>query len=224
MKLLISDLHMGSPLLNVENKVIELLQRDWEEIILMGDIYDTWFHSFPEIRRLYPVITKLLTERQEKIVYIVGNHDPKASELLNFWPKMHVVTSYALRDLNYLCVHGDEFDILVTKYSWLARILFYIHKTFAYVGINLKAWGREIVYSIAKHVGKRYFTKLVGDVQHELVQKYRQQGFSGVVVGHTHMPRIMRYPDGFCYFNIGDGVHNKTYGTLEKGMLKCVSY
>ncbi len=223
MKLILTDLHMGSPLFRVEDKVINLLRQDWEEIILLGDIYDTWFYPFPELRRLYSVISQLFAEKQTQIRYIVGNHDPSVEEIEQIWPSMVVVHEYALLG-NYMLVHGHEFDVLVTKYSCLARVMWNVHRIGAYFGINLKAWGRDLVYSLSSHVGKRYYTKMVGNVQDELVKKYLYGGYEGVICGHTHRVVNYNYPNGFHYINLGDAVHNKTYGTWEDGSVKCVSY
>ncbi len=208
--LVISDIHLGSPLVDKKLEVMNLMKSDeYDTIILNGDIFDIWEKSFDEILSDNWDFIKLLNKlSKEKTVYfIIGNHDPHIIEVENLLRDVFVLRSLLI-DEDILIVHGDEFDDLVTKYSWFARLLFIpnwiCERLFRF---NLKASFREFFYSVANKKHKPYYKKLVGDIEKEAAKKYKDK-CRYLIIGHTHTPKRVDSKD-FSYINCGDIIHNK---------------
>jgi UDP-2,3-diacylglucosamine pyrophosphatase LpxH len=72
-RLIISDLHLGS-INSKESKLAELLSDvEFDELILAGDIID--FIKIPTFTEETVKIFQTLKDSGKKIIYIIGNHD-----------------------------------------------------------------------------------------------------------------------------------------------------
>jgi len=214
--LFLSDLHLGSPLFESEDKVLSLLEEEYDKIILVGDIIDIWESGLLSIIADNQILLKKINEL-ENVIVIKGNHDPNIPTLESVFYGKYVNDMYSFKvdGKLILVIHGDEFDWLVTKHSWLAKLLFPIHWILERFGINLKGWFRDLFCSISSKRDKKYYNELVLDMEKELFNKYK--GFYDcIVVGHTHLPKIIE-ENNFIYVNCGDWVHNKTYIVYENG-------
>jgi hypothetical protein len=78
--------------------------------------------------------------------------------------------------------------------------------------LNIKAFFRELFYSISAKKDKKYYPDLVSDIEIKLKEKYLPYGY--VFCGHTHEPKIFEN-----YVNSGDWVHNRTYIIYEDGKI-----
>jgi UDP-2,3-diacylglucosamine pyrophosphatase LpxH len=208
--LIISDIHLGSPLVDKKTELMNLMKLDiYDTIILNGDIFDVWEKSFDNILLAnFDFVNLLKKISSKKIVYfLLGNHDPHISEIEKVFPNI-VVLKELLIDEDILIVHGDQFDDLVIKYSWFAKLIFIpnwlCERLFHW---NLKASFREFFYSIANKRDKPYYSKLVGDIENE-AKKYYENKCRYLVMGHTHTPKRVDI-DNFSYINCGDIIHNK---------------
>jgi len=207
--LVISDIHLGSPLVDKKLEIMNLMKSNkYDTIVLNGDIFDIWEDSFNKILLANLDFVKLLHKlsKEKTVYYVMGNHDPYMLEIEKLFPDTIVVNEIKIDDI--LILHGHEFDDLVTKYSWFAKLLFipnWISERLFH--INIKAWFRELFYSIANKKSKPYYTKLVGDIEKEAVEKYKDK-CRYLIMGHTHTPKRV---DGlnFSYINCGDIIRNK---------------
>jgi len=207
--LVLSDIHLGSPLVNNTKSILKLMQSDkYDTIVLNGDIFDTWEDSYKDILLLNLDFVKALHKiSEEKLMYfIIGNHDPDKEEIKKYFHDIVVLDQLLIDDI--LIVHGHEFDDLVIKYSWLARLSFipsWICERIFH--INLKAYFREFFYSISNKKNKSYFPELINDIEKKSVSYYKNQ-CRYLIMGHTHTPKIVE--DEECtYINCGDLIHNK---------------
>lgn len=208
--LIISDLHLGSPLFNKKSEFISLIKSPtYGIIILNGDIFDVWEEDADKIAKHNQRAIAAINEvSQEKPVYFVrGNHDPDDEDIKKITPHVIIVSQYSIGDL--FVIHGDEFDPLVTKYSWLAKLLFIPHWIGERLGLNIKAFFRELTNSISNKRDEDYYKDLVNDVNNEAIKKYKDR-CKILVLGHTHSPEIVKTPE-CVYINGGDFIHNYTY-------------
>jgi len=213
--LVLSDIHLGSPLVNKKLEIVKLLKsNEFDTIILNGDIFDIWEESFEGILSDNPYIVKTLKHKSKikDIYWVIGNHDPNIDEILKIFPDIKVV--HKLKMDNILIIHGDQFDNLVTKYSWIAKILYIPHWICQRIfHINIKSFSRNLFNSISNKKNKTYFNQLVGDIEKESIKYYKNQ-CRYLVMGHTHVPKIVEYKE--CdYINFGDIIHSGTYGIIE---------
>lgn len=209
MTLFISDLHLGSPLFDDEIVIVDLLQSPkYDEIVLVGDILDVWEDDIESIlesnRAIVEAIHKASIDRP--VTYILGNHDPDRETILKYLPLVGVCEEYLFG--KGVVTHGHQFDDLIIKYSWLAKIVFYIHwvceRAF---GINVKAYFRRLFYSLSAKKDKRYYNDLIIDVEKNAIEKYSDYDY--VIMGHTHLPKIVSGKT--TYVNVGDWIHNRSY-------------
>ena len=58
---------------------------------------------------------------------------------------------------------------------------------------------------------EKYYNDLVLDIEKESVRDYSEKGYKNVVLGHTHLPKLVNDYYNIIYMNSGDWTHNKTY-------------
>jgi len=211
--LILSDLHLGNPLFYKERQVIDLLNDSkYDQVIINGDLIDIWEDSVLNIIQDNSVIN-VINQSCQDVVIIPGNHDPKLNILKTIFPKHLVVNKYEmiLNSNPAIFIHGEEFDKLVTKYYWVAKILFPIQWSFERLHLDPQGYLRDIYYSISNKRNKKCYNDLVLQIEKDLVQKYRNDYYY-IICGHTHFPKIScnEYV-GYCYINSGDLIHNFTY-------------
>lgn len=214
--LFISDLHLGSSLFKSDDIVMELLSDgSYDKIILIGDIIDTWESTTSRIvKKNKELIAKI--NSLNNVVIIRGNHDPSLDRMAKIFTNAPLIANREpYVDGDMLMIHGDEFDKLVTEYSFLAKLLYPIQLALSKLGINPKAMVRNTLHSIACHKEKKYYNDLVTDVEENLANKYKSS-CKVLIAGHTHLPKLI-IRDGFTYVNCGDWVHNRTYAECIDG-------
>jgi len=208
--LIISDLHLGSPLFNKKYEFLKLIESPKYDIIFLnGDIIDIWEKKLKDIVKDNSTIidTIKLISRKKPVYYIIGNHDPKIEELLSIFPDVKLVPMF--QDENLCIIHGHEFDEFISKYSWIMKILFIPHWIGERFGLNIKAFFRELSQSIANKKNKSYYKDLVNDIDNATINKYKRK-CNFLITGHTHDPKIIKTTN-LTYINDGDLIHNYTY-------------
>jgi len=206
MELYLSDLHLGSPLFKSKHEILNLLSQCFEKIVIVGDLFDTWEDSFDDILdENRDIILKI--QQLKNVIIIKGNHDPSINKLKDIFPNADVCTEHGFGDVVF--IHGHEFDIIVTKYSWAAKMLFPIHWVLERFNINIKGWFVRLFHSIAAKKNKKYYNSLVLDIEQEVIKKYREK-FNTIIMGHTHLPKHFT-TEGIKYINLGDILYHKTY-------------
>jgi len=212
--LFLSDFHLGSPLFKSTEVIVDLLMSpEFEEVILVGDIFDTWEDSIEDIYSNNGSVVSAIQEVSihKPVVFIVGNHDPDADNIRANFPLVGVHEEFPYH--GGMVVHGHQFDKLLLKYSWFAKLMFSFHWFFQRIlFINIKAFFRNIYYSVSGQRQKKYYTELTLDIEKAVVDKYKSYKF--VVMGHTHLPK--KAIEGTTkYINCGDWIHNRTYATYD---------
>jgi len=215
--LFLSDLHLGNPLFECTNEIISLLQKqDFDELILLGDIIDSWqgeiVDIFTDNERLIGEINS--AAMYKPTTYVIGNHDPDIEDIKRLFPSVDICEKYTID--KGIILHGHEFDDLILKYSFFAKVWHYLscftERVFRF---SLKTWITELFYSIAEKRDKKYYGDLVTEVGERIVEKYRKE-YEFAVAGHTHYPVIENLSEwNFIYVNCGDLIHNFTYVTYD---------
>ena len=213
--LILSDIHIGNPLFKDIYRLKELLiDKNFDCLILNGDIFDVWEKSFEKITRDYScfisLLNRLSTERS--VIYVMGNHDHSKEELSTIFPYIKFVNEYKVN--NTIFIHGHEYDNFIKDFSYVAKVLFYVQWIFERIGLNIQAHCREVMHSVSMKRQKKYYNDLVSKIEQQSVKDYNDKGFKNIVLGHTHMPKLIVSSD-FKYINSGDWIHSKTYAIME---------
>jgi len=202
-KLFISDFHLGSPLFSKERKVAQLFNcSNYKEIYIIGDIIDTWENDISKISKQYDSLIRIINNSPAKVCVIQGNHDPDIDKLKFIFHNCEVVVNkeISLDGKKAMLVHGDEFDDVVIKYLWLAKVWFPIHWVLERVGINVKGFLRDLFHSISKKKQHKHYNDIISDIEKAAVKKYSD--YSIIIMGHTHLSKFV-YTSIPTYINTG---------------------
>ena len=215
--LIISDMHLGSPLFNSGNKIINILGNTYKEVFLLGDIIDEWEEKVEKIKYNNKELILAINQKAVdcKVTIIMGNHDPSINTMRDIFPTAIVSEKYAYMCNDTILMHGNEFDHFIRDFSIISNIIYFIHLILERFGINIRETFRDLFYSISSKRGKNYFEDLVTKVEKETYDKYKDF-HKNIIMGHTHLPKIVHLPEEVAewknrYINTGDCIHNRSY-------------
>ena len=212
-RLIISDLHLGS-LHSKEEKILELLQTvKFDELILAGDVID--FIKVPTFTKSTAKIFSLLSRLEKRVVYVIGNHDIafanfEGKRILN----VEFVETYdfVYADKKYRVMHGHQFDKGVVRWPTFMNVVSviqdWLERTFAW---ELASWWVE--RTIKKRKLRRVWDILEWNKDADVF-----------VMGHTHVPEVVIWVDKNekikTYVNCGDWENNMTYVIIKNNELR----
>jgi predicted phosphodiesterase len=196
MILVISDIHLGSPICQAELTLKVLEDSEYDKLIVCGDILDSY-----NIRRLCKKQWKVLSalrkiSKTKECIFIKGNHDQHLetiSALLGFDFKLeHIET---INSKKFYFAHGDRWDYLIQLKPYLAEV------------------GAAIYYFLQKLDKKQTYTRKLkktiktwrssaDKVMQRIAHHGKDLGCNTVVFGHTHMPEY-KMIDGIECVNLG---------------------
>lgn len=225
--LFLSDIHLGTKDSKAK-EILELIEEiKFERLILVGDIIDGW--ALSRGSKLKNQHTKLirkilkLGESGVEIIWIRGNHDDFLRNLIPYTlGNINIMEDYILESDNkkYYIMHGDAFDVFVTKMGWIAKI--------GSIGYDMALWLNRWYNRYRKLRGKPYFslskqiknsvkkaTNFINDFEEVISDMAKQKGYDGVICGHIHQPEDKIMNNGIHYLNCGDWVENLTYITED---------
>ena len=236
-----SDFHLGSPNLEESHKreknIVQWLteiEKDAKAIYLVGDIFDFWF----EYNKVVPkgfvrLLGKIasITDNGTPVHIFVGNHD--------LWMKDYLETEIGvnihheniiIQDGNkkILIGHGDglgdgDYFYKILKKIFISKICQWIfarfHPNFSFALAH--TWSK----SSRKSGEEAKFSNKEKEILFGYCQE--QQKVNPVdyyIFGHRHLPIELKMDKKATYINLGEWISQKTYGVLEKGILKLETY
>jgi UDP-2,3-diacylglucosamine pyrophosphatase LpxH len=227
--LFISDCHFGSEYCNHEKLAKFLSEVECEYLYIVGDFIDGWLlkSSFKWHNNYNLIIQKILrlSRKGTKVYYLYGNHD----DFLEQYDGLHLgdniiicrETSFTtLKEKNYLIIHGDQFDGVITKFKYVQYIGALIYE----ISLGLNKLFRVFKFSFSNFLKQKAkeAVKYINNYE-VLVSDYcKQYEFDGVITGHIHKPADKTL-NGIHYLNCGDWIESNTaiIETLE-GELKLI--
>jgi len=216
--LFISDFHLGSPLFSKEYEVTQLFKcSDYKEIYIVGDVIDTWEGDVKEIAKKYDALIRYINNAIGKVYIIKGNHDPDIQKLKFIFHSCEVVFNKEINldGKRVIIIHGSEFDDIIIKYSWMAKLFFPVHWVLERIGINVKGFLRELFHSVSKKIQDKHYNDIISDIEKTAVKKY--SNYSILIMGHTHLPKVV-YTSKPMYINTGSLVHDPCYIEYDNGI------
>ncbi len=216
----ISDLHLLSSKTQTDQLYLFLKENSFDHLILVGDILDLWriqIHKFSNenanahidiIRRLLKLI-----KNGTKITWVVGNHDIMVWNLLSYKDasigNIEVVREKVVEidGKKYLFIHGDIFDLFVTKSPKLAKFADHFYHLAIWLNKSLN-WCRSKLglryWSLSAYLkGKaKKWSKLSETFARSCVIAAKERDCAGVIAGHIHHAE-RRFVDDIEYINCG---------------------
>jgi len=185
--LILSDLHLGSKHSHTKH-ILDILEREpFDRLILNGDT----IHSL-NLRKFKPghwrVLDRLRTlARSREVILLRGNHDHegpgqevgfRSQEVLPTLLGVPMVEEYQLKvgDQPYLVLHGDRFDPIL-NHSVVSELAGWCY------GLSQK-FNKKLAKWLKKKSKK--WSGLLDWIRAHSVRHAQEQGFVGVVTGHTH--------------------------------------
>jgi len=218
-RLILSDLHIGSPN-SKEDLIYGLINTvDFDELILAGDVID--FIRVPKFTERTLKIFNLLNEciPDKKIVYIVGNHDIAFQDFcgkkvmgINF--KSSYDFEYA--DRKYRVEHGDRFEKGLVKNRLMMNFISICQDIIERVfGYDLATWYAH------RQIKKRKLRRIWDIIKWN-------KDVDVFIMGHTHNPEVLIWVDSNesikTYINCGDWVEHSTYVIIKDNQVRLKNF
>lgn len=218
--IVLSDIHLGSKWSKAKEATKYLKENTCDTLILCGDIIDGWQlmrGKKAKWKKRHSNFIKLLLDIQHdtKIIYLRGNHDDFLDRILPLqFQNIEIVKDYihTSNGKRFYVIHGDVFDMVTSRYSWLSKI--------GDIGYTLLMWVNKYYnnrrlkkglpyYSLSREVKKRVKASVsyISDYEKHIVEIARKKKCDGVICGHIHHPEKAYY-DEILYLNSGDWVES----------------
>lgn len=182
--LLLSDVHLGLPACRAGALLRTLETWQFDRLVLLGDI----FHDL-DFRRLRADHWDFLSHIRKlshpklgvELIWVLGNHDRKAAQVASHLMGVEVHERYAWQQhgREYLAIHGDGFDRLLTRHPVLSDLggrLLGVSQRFLRVGHKGRKW-----------VGKRNpRRRLTSTVRAGALALAAEERVDVIFCGHTH--------------------------------------
>jgi len=218
---MVSDVHLvdqNDPVQDSWVSWVDALEAD--ELVLLGDIFHTWWGHWPELQPEYgPAIEALRRVRDRGIAIRVvpGNHDfalgPFFEEELS--ADIRGAHDAELAGHRFFLAHGDEVD----------RSLGYR----ATSGLLRSAPFRWMMRGLGARRGTALLQRMAGSsrahasdpgpllqAQRDWARELHRLGAQVVVMGHLHCPGLECWDSG-CFVQLGDWVESRTWLVVEEG-------
>jgi UDP-2,3-diacylglucosamine pyrophosphatase LpxH len=197
-KLWISDTHIGNPSNNLEGIFAIIERKEWEEIYLVGDIFDLdALNNYGEMtdndEKFFQWIIEM-SLRGQKITWFPGNHD-RAMQVLMEQLLPGVPFEDERIEKKVWTVHGDRYDL--------------VYQTFK----RFTSWGGG---SAGMNFWYNLYTRL-GMWRTRMAKQAMLRGCKTVICGHMHLPED-RIINGVRYINTGDWMGSSTWLEEEDGV------
>jgi len=214
-RLVISDLHLGSAF-SKEEKIYKLLmETDFDELILAGDIID--FIKVPTFTKHSAKLFDLVLNLNiKKIIYIIGNHDIGFQQFAG--KTVHNIEfvetyNFTYGGKKYRIQHGDQYEKGIIHWRTTIKIISILQDFLErYFKFNLAAWWVSLFKK--KHQLKRIWD----------IIKHSNDDVDVFIMGHTHHPEALIWVDENedikTYVNTGDWIEHSTYVLIANNQLR----
>lgn len=209
-RIFISDLHIGDDRSKWYEILIKLSNESFDELYLLGDIFDLWLHKYDKIKRENFAAIQLLNKLAERVhvYYIIGNHDEEIIKYRNDFDRI-IFTDSSVIDGKIKIIHGNEYDFLMEKFYFGSRIVAKISNVI-YKLFKIKCC--KISLSNKKH--SKQYLKLMNIIKMKAYEL--NKNFMTLIMGHTHLPANEKIGN-MLYLNCGDWVDSFSYIVEENG-------
>lgn len=196
--IIISDLHLGSPVSQAKKAVEMLRSKKFRKLILLGDIFDSL-----DFRDLTPDCWELLhyigeLSQSRKIRWIEGNHDEGLSRIFSalLGAQTYKEYSWQYKQKKYLAIHGHQFDRFLVDNALISYVASWLYLFIQKIDPGDKRFSR---YVKRKSKGWLRLSRKVAD---SAIKYGRKKGADYVFCGHTHKAekKTKQSPE---YFNSG---------------------
>lgn len=220
--IVLSDIHLGFKWSKAKEVTHFLKQNTCDTLILCGDIIDGWNlkrGKKSKWKKEHSDFISLLLKLQynTKIIYIRGNHDDFLDNIIPVhFENIEIVKDYiySSNGKRYYVLHGDVFDHITSRFSWLSKIgdvaygaLLWINNVYN----KKRAQKGKTYYALSRKVKSKVKASVsyISDFGQHIASVAKENGCEAVICGHIHQAAISKYDD-ITYLNSGDWVESLT--------------
>jgi UDP-2,3-diacylglucosamine pyrophosphatase LpxH len=233
----LSDIHLGAAGCQIDEVTHFLRHIKCDKLVLNGDIIDAWALKRGGVWRdkhskfVKHVLNKSVKQNTQ-VIYLRGNHDDILEKFLPLQlAGIRITDKYVHKNAkgSYLVLHGDIFDVITTKYKYLAKIgdigytaLIKLNRLYN----RYRAWRGLEYYSLSADVkaSVKSVVSFISDFEETLVDIAKEKGYKGVICGHIHTAADKMIGD-VHYLNSGDWVESLTaLVETEDGTISVLTY
>jgi UDP-2,3-diacylglucosamine hydrolase len=223
-----SDAHLGSGPPDMDRRKIakiaelcELVKRDGDRLVILGDLFDFWFeykHSIPKDNHEVLFMLRELVRGKVTVDYLSGNHDFWVGDF--FEKQLGLTVHQNTLDMTYAglrmhLTHGDGLapgDKGYRVMKWVFRNPLFVWLYRQLPADFATAFARAVSGSSRERTSRRDHTFAV---DYEAYAKRKlSDGFDIVAIGHLHIPILQRIDAGW-YVNTGDFIGHFSYARLS---------
>jgi UDP-2,3-diacylglucosamine pyrophosphatase LpxH len=212
-RLVISDTHIGSRFSRKEEIYELLVEKEYDQLILNGDIIE--FLKVPTFSKVALEIFKVAKNKAKEVIYIIGNHDVAMSSFVDQdFENIKFVSEYCFTegDRKFRIEHGDKYESGIVHHRTLMSIISSFQNALEKIlDVDLSTWFANL------NINKRKIKRLWDIIDLNM-------DVDVLVVGHTHMPEAVIWIDEDekikTYVNCGDWVQHATYVEITDGVIR----
>ncbi|WP_435005986.1 UDP-2,3-diacylglucosamine diphosphatase [Tundrisphaera lichenicola] len=197
--LVISDLHLGSPMCQARllESFLEWASTVTDVLVINGDVFDDL--NFKRLTKRHFACLKVIRRNSDRddfrVIWIRGNHDGPA-EIISHIVGVDILDEYVFDNgqVKLLILHGDQFDTFITDYKLLtdfAVSIFY----------GIQKWAPHGTARWIRRITKKW-QRNSQLVQYRAIEYAKSGGYRFVTCGHTHLA-LTADVDGIRYINSG---------------------
>jgi len=200
----ISDLHLGPGLMNrcspnahKISRWLDLIEATHDRVIVAGDLFDLsrprkfggWEEHLASIHFQWGEVS----QRLEAMEAVYGNHDRERA-LLGIPERIIIPTE----SKPIIVLHGHQFDPLIKQIPGLEKSANFAAGWFVRLGLSplAEAMGGAVALNELVESQFRRDDPDDRDLSRQGAHRQLQQGFSMVIMGHSHLLRLVRLPEG----------------------------
>ena len=196
--LVVSDIHLGSPVSKVKSLAKVLKNEKYNHLILNGDVFDS--KNIHRYKKGHWNILSLLRKiaKKKKVTFIIGNHDLKSKNIikilgLEFVEKLDLT----INNKKMLFIHFHQFDPFIFKHPWITDIAEQIYYFFQSIDRSRK-FSRWL-----KRTSKS-FLKIKTNIRDKALNYIKDKDYDAIFGGHIHYAESFICPDSNKeYYNSG---------------------
>ena len=214
--LIISDLHLGSPV-SQPKKALKLIKSySFRKLILLGDVFDNM--NFDNLDRDAWVFLNYIGKisKDIKVRWVVGNHDEGLVNIFGtlFDARTYQIYSWTYNHKKYLAIHGHQYDRFLVDNVFLSYLATKIYDFIQ----RIDGKDKKISHFLKRK--SKGWLRLSDKVARSALLFAKKQGADYVFCGHTHRA-LEKKSHNIHYFNSGCWTDTPcTYITIDDRNVK----